>query len=89
MRREHDTGNYHAGTTHGICSDCGSISCCTADYRRQHRRRHGKARHAGSHHASSSYTVYLITMDLTDSYWKSIDDGCLSAVNEIGNITYK
>lgn len=39
--------------------------------------------------ASSSYTVYLITMDLTDSYWKSIDDGCLSAVNEIGNITYK
>ena len=28
-------------------------------------------------------------MDLTDSYWKSIDDGCLSAVSEIGNITYK
>lgn len=39
--------------------------------------------------AGNSYTVYLITMDLTDSYWKSIDDGCLSAVNEIGNITYK
>lgn len=39
--------------------------------------------------ASSSYTVYLITMDLSDSYWKSIDDGCLSAVSEIGNITYK
>lgn len=38
---------------------------------------------------ANSYTVYLITMDLTDSYWKSIDDGCLAAVNEIGNITYK
>ena len=35
------------------------------------------------------YTVYLITMDLADSYWKSIDDGCLAAVGEIGNITYK
>ncbi|MDE6737662.1 MAG: substrate-binding domain-containing protein [Lachnospiraceae bacterium] len=31
----------------------------------------------------------MITMDLTDSYWKSIDDGCLSAVNELGNVTYK
>ena len=38
---------------------------------------------------TDKYTVYLITMDLTDSYWKSIDDGCLNAVNEIGNITYK
>ncbi|MDE6052926.1 MAG: substrate-binding domain-containing protein [Lachnospiraceae bacterium] len=28
-------------------------------------------------------------MDLADSYWKSIDDGCLAAVGEIGNITYK
>ena len=39
--------------------------------------------------SDSQYTVYLITMDLTDSYWKSIDDGCLSAVNELGNVTYK
>ncbi len=39
--------------------------------------------------SGSQYTVYLITMDLTDSYWKSIDDGCLSAVNELGNVTYK
>ncbi len=38
---------------------------------------------------TDNYTIYLITMDLTDSYWKSIDDGCLAAVNEIGNITYK
>lgn len=38
---------------------------------------------------ANSYTVYLITMDLADSYWKSIDDGCLAAVGEIGNITYK
>lgn len=37
---------------------------------------------------SSAYTVYLITMDLTDSYWKSIDDGCLKAAAELGNITY-
>ncbi len=33
--------------------------------------------------------VYLITMDLTDSYWKSIDDGCQQAVGELGNVTYK
>lgn len=39
--------------------------------------------------SDNQYTVYLITMDLTDSYWKSIDDGCLSAVSELGNVTYK
>lgn len=39
--------------------------------------------------SGNQYTVYLITMDLTDSYWKSIDDGCLSAVSELGNVTYK
>lgn len=38
---------------------------------------------------SNSYTVYLITMDLADSYWQSIDEGCQSAVSEFGNITYK
>lgn len=37
----------------------------------------------------NNYTVYLITMDLADSYWKSIDDGCLDAAKELGNITYK
>lgn len=37
---------------------------------------------------SQDYNVYLITMDLTDSYWKSIDDGCLKAVEELGNIHY-
>ena len=39
--------------------------------------------------SGNDYTVYLITMDLTDSYWKSIDDGCLRAVSELGNVTYK
>ena len=39
--------------------------------------------------SGENYTVYLITMDLTDSYWKSIDDGCLEAANELGNITYR
>lgn len=35
-----------------------------------------------------AYDVYLITMDLTDNYWKSIDDGCLKAAEELGNINY-
>ena len=39
--------------------------------------------------SGNSYTVYLITMDLTDSYWQSIDKGCQQAAQEIGNITYK
>ena len=39
--------------------------------------------------SGENYTVYLITMDLTDSYWQSIDSGCKQAVNELGNITYK
>lgn len=39
--------------------------------------------------SGNNYTVYLITMDLADSYWKSIDDGCLDAAKELGNITYK
>ena len=29
--------------------------------------------------SGNSYTVYLITMDLADSYWQSIDQGCQSA----------
>lgn len=39
--------------------------------------------------SGNNYKVYLITMDLTDSYWQSIDKGCQQAVSEIGNITYK
>lgn len=39
--------------------------------------------------SDNSYTVYLITMDLTDSYWQSIDKGCQEAAKELGNITYK
>lgn len=37
----------------------------------------------------TAYTIYLITMDLADSYWQSIDEGCQDAVSEFGNITYK
>ncbi len=49
-----------------------------------------KKAEAGKSEASGkSYTVYLVTMDLTDSYWKLIDDGCKQAVEEFGNITYK
>lgn len=36
-----------------------------------------------------AHTVYLITMDLADSYWQSIDKGCKQAAEELGNITYK
>lgn len=39
--------------------------------------------------SGENYTVYLITMDLTDSYWKSIDDGCQQAAGELENVTYK
>ncbi|MCM1257844.1 MAG: substrate-binding domain-containing protein [Roseburia sp.] len=39
--------------------------------------------------SGNAYTVYLITMDLADSYWQSIDEGCRSAAAELGNITYK
>lgn len=39
--------------------------------------------------SGGSYTVYLITMDMTDSYWQSIDEGCKKAAAELGNITYK
>ncbi|MCM1236957.1 MAG: substrate-binding domain-containing protein [Ruminococcus flavefaciens] len=39
--------------------------------------------------AAGEYTVYLITMDMADSYWQSIDSGCQKAAEEIGGITYK
>lgn len=35
------------------------------------------------------YKIYLITMDLADDFWKSIDSGCRKAVNELGGIDYK
>lgn len=38
--------------------------------------------------SDADYNIYLITMDLTDNYWKSIDDGCLKAAEESGNINY-
>lgn len=34
------------------------------------------------------YNIYLITMDLADDFWKSIDTGCRQAVDEIGDIAY-
>lgn len=36
----------------------------------------------------SDYKIYLITMDLADDFWKSIDSGCRAAVEEIGGIDY-
>ena len=36
-----------------------------------------------------AYKIYLITMDLADDFWKSIDQGCRKAVTEIGGIDYK
>ena len=39
--------------------------------------------------SGEAHTVYLITMDLADSYWQSIDKGCTQAAAELGNITYK
>ena len=38
--------------------------------------------------AESDYRIYLITMDLADDFWKSIDSGCRQAVEEIGGIDY-
>lgn len=35
------------------------------------------------------YKIYLITMDLADDFWKSIDSGCRKAVAELGGIDYK
>ena len=38
----------------------------------------------------NDYKIYLITMDRrNNSYWKSIDEGCQKAVEELGGISYK
>ena len=37
----------------------------------------------------NEYKIYLITMDLADDFWKSIDSGCRKAVSELGGIDYK
>ena len=39
--------------------------------------------------ADNQYKIYLITMDLADDFWKSIDLGCRKAVSELGGIDYK
>ena len=38
---------------------------------------------------SAEYKIYLITMDLADDFWHSIDAGCREAVAELGGIDYK
>lgn len=42
-----------------------------------------------NHVAENSHKIYLITMDLADDFWKSIDSGCRKAVEEFGNTDYK
>lgn len=37
----------------------------------------------------NAYKIYLITMDLADDFWKSIDQGCRKAVAEYGGVNYK
>ena len=37
----------------------------------------------------NSHKIYLITMDLADDFWKSIDSGCRNAVAEFGDTDYK
>lgn len=37
----------------------------------------------------NSHKIYLITMDLADDFWQSIDSGCRRAVDELGDIDYK
>ena len=39
--------------------------------------------------AANQYKIYLITMDLADDFWQSIDSGCRRAVSELGGIDYK
>ena len=39
--------------------------------------------------AENEHKIYLITMDLADDFWKSIDLGCRKAVSELGGIDYK
>ena len=38
---------------------------------------------------SGKYKIYLITMDLADDFWHSIDAGCREAVAEMGDVDYK
>ncbi len=48
--------------------------------------------HSGAdkpHADQNKYQIYLITMDLADDFWKSIDSGCRKAVSELGGIDYK
>ena len=47
------------------------------------------AEQASESASGDGYTIYLITMDLADNHWKSIDEGCQAASAELGNITYK
>ena len=42
-----------------------------------------------AHAEENSHKIYLITMDLADDFWKSIDSGCRKAVAEFGDTDYK
>ena len=37
----------------------------------------------------NKYKIYLITMNMVDDFWKSIDSGCKQAIDEVDGITYK
>lgn len=39
--------------------------------------------------AEKKYKIYLITMDMVDDFWTSIDRGCRQAVEELGDIDYE
>ena len=43
----------------------------------------------GTTDKAKDYKIYLITMDLADDFWHSIDAGCRQAVEELGNVDYK
>ena len=38
--------------------------------------------------SEKKYKIYLITMDLADDFWKTIDLGCRQAVEELGEVDY-
>ena len=42
-----------------------------------------------NHVDENAHKIYLITMDLADDFWKSIDSGCRKAVEEFGETEYK
>ena len=39
--------------------------------------------------STNKYKIYLITMNMLDDFWKSMDTGCRSAADKLGNVDYK